>query len=50
MTNLIVAQVIETFNNSGNKAAKKVFKLLVQIHDIDTDTAKALSLRLHSYI
>jgi hypothetical protein len=50
MSQIIIAQVIETFNNSGNRAAKQVFKLLVRIHDVDKDTVKALTLRLHSYI
>jgi hypothetical protein len=50
MKQSIIFQVIDTFNNSGNKAAKKVFKLLLQIHDVDKKTAKELSLHLNSYI
>ena len=42
--------VIETFNNSGKKAAKKVFNLLIQLNDIDKKTAKQLALSLKNYI
>jgi hypothetical protein len=50
MNKSIIALVIDTYNNSGNKAAKKAFKLLLQIHDVDKKTAKELSLSLKSYI
>jgi hypothetical protein len=50
MNQIIKNQVIETFNNSGKKSAKQVFKLLLQIHDIDKKTAKELSLSLSAYI
>ena len=50
MKQKIIYQVIDTFNNSGKKAAKKVFKLLLQIHDVDKKTSKELSLHLNSYI
>jgi hypothetical protein len=50
MKQLITNQVIQTFNNSGKSAAKKCFKLLVQIHDVDKKTSKELALSLNSYI
>jgi hypothetical protein len=50
MEQSIINIVINIFNNSGNKAAKKAFKLLLQIHDVDTKIAKELSLSLKSYI
>ena len=50
MNQSITALVIDTFNHSGAKAAKKAFKLLLQIHNVDTKTAKELSLSLKSYI
>jgi len=50
MKQLITNQVIETFNNSGKKSAKQVFKLLLQIHDVDKKTAKELFLSLNAYI
>jgi hypothetical protein len=50
MNHPIIALVIQTFNYSGPKAAKKCFKLLLQIHDVDKKTFKELALVLNSYI
>jgi hypothetical protein len=50
MNHPIIALVIQTFNYSGPKAAKKCFKLLLQIHDVDKATSKKLSLVLNPYI
>ena len=50
MNNSIIALVVDTYNKSGNKAAKKALQLLLQIHDVDTKTAKELTTSLKSYI
>jgi hypothetical protein len=50
MNNSIIALVIDTFNRSGKKSAKKTFKLLLQIHGVDKKTSKELALSLNSYI
>ena len=50
MTQSIYSLVVDTYNKSGNKAAKKALKLLLQIHDIDAKTAKELTTSLKSYI
>jgi hypothetical protein len=46
----IITLVIDTFNHSGNKAAKQCLKYLLQIHNIDSITSKQIMLDLKSYI
>ena len=50
MNKSIIALVTDTFNKSGKNAAKKCFKLLLQIHNVDKKTSKELALILNSYI
>jgi hypothetical protein len=50
MNQNIISTVIQTYNNSGKKAAKKVLNLLVRIHDVEKKDAKILNTYLKSYI